>query len=78
MVETNITKRWESRTPHHPNSIAMFKALEDIDWKHGSDFFCWKSGGDGDNGEHLMYEMDIYFETLESPNSERSDSSSLP
>ncbi len=67
MVETNITKRWESGTPHHPKSVALFKVLEGIDWKHGGDYFCWKSGGDGDNGEHLMYELDIYFETLESP-----------
>lgn len=64
----NIEKRLESGTPHHPKSIALFKALEDIDWKHGGDYFCWKSGSAGDNGEHLMYAMDIYFETLESPN----------
>jgi hypothetical protein len=67
MVETNITKRWESGTKHHPKSIALFKAIKEIDWKYGGDYFCWKSGGDGDNGEHLMYELDIYFEMLESP-----------
>lgn len=62
-VETNITTRWEKGIPHHPKSIALFKKLADIDFKYGGDFFCWKSGGDGDNGEHLMYEMDIVFET---------------
>jgi hypothetical protein len=70
MVETNITKRWEQGTPHHPKSVELFKALEKIDFEHGGDFFCWKSGGDGDNGEHLMYEMDIYFEALEAATDE--------
>lgn len=61
-IETNITKRWEQGIEHHPKSIEMFNALAAIDFEYGGDFFCWKSGGDGDNGEHLMYEMDIYFE----------------
>lgn len=65
MVETNITKRWESGMPHHPKSIALFEALSEIDWEYGGDYFCWKHGGDGDNGEHLMFELDIYFETLD-------------
>ena len=61
-VETDITKRWEQGMLHHPKSIALFKKLEAIDFKFGGDHFCWKSGGDGDNGEHLMYEMDIMFD----------------
>ena len=64
-VERDINKRWEQGIDHHPKSKAMFKALADLDWKYGDDYFCWKSGGDGDNGEHLMYEMDIYFECLD-------------
>lgn len=62
MIETDIGKRWEQGIPHHPKSIELFKKLSDIDFKYGGDFFRWKSGGDGDNGEHLMYEMDIMFE----------------
>ena len=62
-VETNLTKRWEKGTPHHPRSVALYKSIEELDWKFGGDFFCFKSGGDGDNGEHLMYLMDIHFET---------------
>lgn len=61
-VERDINKRWEEGTDHHPKSIELFKALEHIDLVHGKDFFYWKSGGDGDNGEMLMYELDIYFE----------------
>ena len=66
MVETDITNRWEQGIDHHPKSIEIFKAIEDNDWKYGGDYFCWKSGGDGDNGEHLMYLLDIYFEQKES------------
>ncbi len=36
--------------------------LADIDFKVYGDYFCWKTGGDGDNGEALMYQMDAYFE----------------
>ena len=64
-METNITKRWDAGTPHHPKSVALFKSLAEIDWTFGGDYFCWKSGGDGDNGEHFMYELDIYFESQE-------------
>lgn len=64
-VETDINKRWENGEEHHPKSVELFAALSEIDLKFGGDYFCWKSGGDGDNGEHLLYEMDIYFETLE-------------
>lgn len=66
MVETDINKRWEEGTPHHHKSIELFNALAKIDWDFGGDYFCWKSGGDGDNGETMMYEMDIYFENLDS------------
>lgn len=61
-IERDINKRWEQGIDHHPNSVELFKALERIDSQYGGDYFCWKSGGDGDNGEQLMYELDIYFE----------------
>jgi hypothetical protein len=62
-IETDISKRWANCIPHHPKSVDLFKKLAAIDFAHGGDFFSWQSGGDGDNGEHLMYEMDIIFET---------------
>lgn len=64
-VETDINKRWENGIEHHPKSLELFEALSVIDYKFGDDSFCWKSGGDGDNGETLMYELDIYFEQLD-------------
>ena len=65
-VETNITIRWEEGMPHHPESERLYKILSDMDFHFGGDYFCFKSGGDGDNGEHLMYLLDIHFEQLES------------
>jgi len=62
MIEYNLSKRWEDGIPHHPKSIELYKRIENLDFELGGDVFCFKSGGDGDNGEHLMYLMDIYFE----------------
>lgn len=42
------------------------KDIAKVDFAHGGDFFRWKTGGDGDNGEHLMYIMDIVFECQDS------------
>ena len=62
MIETDITKRWEQGMPHHPKSEELMESIADIDSKYGGDHFCWKWGGDGDNGENLMYLLDIHFE----------------
>jgi hypothetical protein len=62
MVETDINKRWEQGVPHHPKSVELMDALMEIDFNLCGDHFRWKKGGDGDNGETLMYEMDIFFE----------------
>ncbi|QDP48753.1 MAG: hypothetical protein Unbinned5081contig1000_2 [Prokaryotic dsDNA virus sp.] len=61
-VETDVNKRWEEGFPHHPKSEEVVHALADMDWKYGGDTFCIKTGGDGDNGETMMYLLDIYFE----------------
>ena len=64
-VETDITKRWEKGIDHNPQSEEIVRAVADLDFKYGGDLFCFKVGGDGDNGEHLMYLLDIYFEQRE-------------
>lgn len=61
-VEYDIGNRWEKGIEHHPKSIALMERLIDIDFVFCDDHFCWKKGGDGDNGEALMYELDIIFE----------------
>ena len=59
---TGIEERWEKGIPHDPRSIEMYKFIELLDYERCGDSFGFKSGGDGDNGENLMYLMDIYFE----------------
>lgn len=56
------TKRWEKGIPHDPRSIEIVNAIKQIDFEVFDDYFGWKTGGDGDNGESLMFELDIYFE----------------
>lgn len=65
MIEKSIIRRWQSGRPHHPETQSLFASLRAIDEEWGGNFFNWKSGGDGDNGEHLMYEMDIHFESMD-------------
>ncbi len=57
--------RWENGIDHHPKSIEIMKFISEIDFKVYGDYFCWKFGGDGDNGETLMYELDAFFEAKE-------------
>lgn len=57
-------QRWEEGIEHDPRSELLYKRLAELDYEHG-DLFCFKSGGDGDNGESLMYLLDIYFEELD-------------
>ena len=65
MVETDIGKRWEKGIDHHPKSKKLYREIATLDFKYGGDRFCFKSGGDGDNGEHLMYLLDIYYYKLD-------------
>jgi hypothetical protein len=67
MIKTIIARekkldRWSNGIDHHPKSIELMKFLMEIDYKVYKDHFCWKKGGDGDNGEELMYQMDAFFE----------------
>lgn len=57
--EDSIGDRWEKGMDHHPKSIQLMEYLESIDYHIYNDSFCWKTGGDGDNGETLMFQMDV-------------------
>ena len=61
-VEVDIGKRWESGMDHHPYSYQVRKLIRELD-KEGN----WKFGGDGDNGEEILYYLDIFFEIDELP-----------
>ena len=60
--EAKIGDRWSKGIPHHPKSLELMSYLESIDFNLYQDHFGWKTGGDGDNGESLMYQMDAFFE----------------
>ena len=45
---------------HNPMSEDIYKFISEVDFANG-DFFAFKSGGDGDNGEFLMSLLDEYF-----------------
>lgn len=57
-----VNDRWEAGTPHDKRSIKLYEKLAQLDLDEGDDSFGFKSGGDGDNGENLMYLLDLYFE----------------
>lgn len=61
-TELNIGRRWEDGTPHHPKSESLYKLISEIDYRFGGDAMGLKAGGDGDNGEALMYALDIIHE----------------
>ena len=54
--------RWGDGTEHHTMSKRLMEFLSEHDFNEYGDYFCWKYGGDGDNGETLMYQMDAFFE----------------
>jgi len=60
-IEADLNKRWEQGLPHHPQSITVMNGLKAIDMALGGDSMDWKTGGDGDNGETMMYQMDVLF-----------------
>jgi len=58
----DTNKRWEQGIEHHRRAIDVFSDIENSDWYFGDDSFGWKSGGDGDNGENLLYSLSVWYE----------------
>ena len=46
---------------HNPKSVELYEFTSKLDFENG-DYFCFTSGGDGDNGEVLMDLFDCYFD----------------
>jgi hypothetical protein len=61
-VVSEVQRRWEEGLPHDPRSKKIARALAKIDRQQGNNYFDFRFGGDGDNGEELMYLLDIYIE----------------
>ena len=57
--------RWGKGIDHHPMSERLVRFLQDHDHHDYNDYFDWRVGGDGDNGETLMFQMDAFFEMLD-------------
>lgn len=54
--------RWEEGVDHEPEADALARLIGDMDFEHFGDSFCFKFGGDGDNGECLAYILDALIE----------------
>jgi len=53
-------ERWEEGIEHHPKSLEVKKLIKQYD-----NYGQYSFGGDGDNGEDILYLLDMYFETQE-------------
>lgn len=59
-------ERWEQGIDHDPRSERLVRAMGKIDFEVGGDHLQIKMGGDGDNGEHMMYLLDCHFAEIDS------------
>lgn len=66
--QLNIASQNEVRESHHPKAKELMAFLKDIDFHDFNDYFCWKTGGDGDNGEVLLKQLDTFFATKDHEN----------
>lgn len=57
--------RFNEGIENHPNSVRLVEFLAEHDFHDYNDYFCWKVGGDGDNGQTLAFQMDAFFELLD-------------
>jgi hypothetical protein len=57
--------RWEDGISHHPMSERLVSFMAHHDFNDYDDSMEISVGGDGDNGEHMMYLMDTFFEMLD-------------
>jgi len=60
-INTDGESRWENGVDHHPDAVELMRHLRFLDNING-DYFDWRTGGDGDNGEELLYHLDMFFE----------------
>jgi len=61
-IETCINHRWENGVDHHPESENIIRTLSRLDAAALGCTLDISYGGDGDNGETMMYLLDIMFE----------------
>lgn len=73
MSEEDLTpnERWEEGVPHNEKSKEIYNFISKLDHEKNGDYFRFKSGGDGDNGEELMFLFDCFFEQEKKKNNWR-------
>ena len=64
-VEIDYNNRFENVTDHHPESLKLIKVISTLDEYCMNNELDIKTGGDGDNGELLLYCLDMYFEAID-------------
>lgn len=65
-VTIPIGDRWEQGIEHDGRSQEIYDFIAAYDSEHNGDSLGLSSGGDGDNGETLMYLLDEYFAARDS------------
>ena len=65
MVERDIGKRFNAGIPHNEKSVEIMAGIGRIDFYNNGDSLKLRTGYDTDNGETLLYLLDIYFECIE-------------
>jgi hypothetical protein len=58
-------RRYDDGAEHHTKAVKLMEFLMDYDYQEMGDSLGWEVGGDGDNGESLLYALSVYFEYLD-------------
>lgn len=61
-ITWDCAERWSRGMDHHPEAASMFAMIAESDYEFCDDYFNWKCGGDGDNGEALMFALSARLE----------------
>lgn len=60
-MSKSLKDRLNDGDEHDPRTIKLYEFISQLDFNEANDSFGFCSGGDGDNGEQLMYLLDCYF-----------------
>ena len=66
--DQRFNRRWEDGVPHDPRTLEIFESVAALDFRLNSDYFSWRWGGDGDNGEIFMFVLDEYLQRRDEAN----------
>lgn len=70
-------QRWEQGIAHDPRSEKLARSVARIDYEIGGDLLGLKFGGDGDNGETLLYLLDCHYAEVDASLSEEQQAEDL-